>query len=669
MLKMPRPNRRLGQIVQMAQTAHQLGARSAVKTSMEAPTGGVNTRDSLDNMSPSDAITLDNWLPDVGAVRVRFGFNEHTDSDEQKDLLDDGGFETAGGGDPDFFQFWAENAGDGAIAQDAVVFRTGKSCKLTAGPSLDAYVTETEAVTASRNYRLTMWTRGDGTYAGRYRIYDNSNAADIVAVTSTAVTGTTWTKVVVDFDTPVACVEVLIYLYCPGTDTGIAWFDDCTLGHTPAAVQTLMEYTASGTTKIIAAEGGTLWDVTTAGSPTAVSTLCQFSVDKWQHVMHDNKLGMVNGTDTPQQYTHGGGLASLTVTGPTNPVGICSFKSRTYFWDANASSFWYSATNTLGGACTEYQLSRVAPLGGTIVAMTTWSRDGGAGPDDMLAIFLSGGECIVYSGSYPGSDADWGIVGRFEIGQLMSVRSTIKFGGDIYLATEYDHIKLSDVIAGLEARVEQSKISGYVTTAALLYRDYWGWQAVTWPEKKLLIMNVPIESDNSAYHQHVQNTITGAWCRFTGLVSHCWLASGGKLYFGSDDGKVNEYSDTSFDDNGTAINALMETAWTRLDFPEEKSFISIREFYSTDVDITMSNVYQSDFGKYPTNQYPAAVASGSTAWGSAWGSSWAGVFRVSTDWVGVGVFGEWVSMQKKTSTKQDVKYLGLAWLYDRSEAL
>ena len=49
---------------------------------MEPPTGGLNTRESLDNIPERDAVVLENWTPDLGSLRVRGGRREHTDSDD-----------------------------------------------------------------------------------------------------------------------------------------------------------------------------------------------------------------------------------------------------------------------------------------------------------------------------------------------------------------------------------------------------------------------------------------------------------------------------------------------------------------------------------------------------------------------------------------------------------
>lgn len=44
--------------------------------SMPAPVGGLNARDGVANLPPTDAISLINWVPDTGGVRCRKGYRE-----------------------------------------------------------------------------------------------------------------------------------------------------------------------------------------------------------------------------------------------------------------------------------------------------------------------------------------------------------------------------------------------------------------------------------------------------------------------------------------------------------------------------------------------------------------------------------------------------------------
>ena len=124
------------------------------------------------------------------------------------------------------FDDWTENAGTGAVAVETTnVYEGDSAVKLTAGSSADTYLYQDFEVIKGSDYTLTFYTRGDGTYAGRYRIYDVTNSADITATTGTGVTGTTYTAVNADFTVPASCTRARVYFYCPSTNTGIAYFD------------------------------------------------------------------------------------------------------------------------------------------------------------------------------------------------------------------------------------------------------------------------------------------------------------------------------------------------------------------------------------------------------------------------------------------------------------
>lgn len=69
-----------------------------------------------------------------------------------------------------------------------------------------------------------------GAYPGRYRVYDVTNDADIVAITDTSRFGSNqWHRVRKVFYTPAGCTSIKLYLYCPSTDTKQAYFDAVSL--------------------------------------------------------------------------------------------------------------------------------------------------------------------------------------------------------------------------------------------------------------------------------------------------------------------------------------------------------------------------------------------------------------------------------------------------------
>lgn len=150
------------------------------------------------------------------------------DIQSSPNLLSNPGFETAGAGDPDFWANWTEVVSDGALANETVLIHEGSdAAKLTAGATKDTSIFQTITVVAGKKYRLRFWTRGDGTYAGTYTLYDNTNSAYILTPTTTGVAGATYTAVVYEFTAPAGCTSVSIYVGCPTTAGGIAYFDAC----------------------------------------------------------------------------------------------------------------------------------------------------------------------------------------------------------------------------------------------------------------------------------------------------------------------------------------------------------------------------------------------------------------------------------------------------------
>lgn len=140
------------------------------------------------------------------------------------------GFESLGG---TLFTSWSKNAGSaGTVAAESTIVHAGTySAKLIKGDEVEYYpqVMQTIAVSAETAYRLTFWTRGDGSHGGRYRVYDNTNASYIRTAVATGVTGTDWEQVTYDFTTPAGCVSLFIMFSCD-TDVGTAaYFDDASL--------------------------------------------------------------------------------------------------------------------------------------------------------------------------------------------------------------------------------------------------------------------------------------------------------------------------------------------------------------------------------------------------------------------------------------------------------
>ena len=121
---------------------------------------------------------------------------------------------------------WNEYPTTGTIVKEVSVFHTGANAlKLTAGSGATTKVSQTiDPVVPRQTYKLSFWTKGDATNAGRYLVKDLYNDVDIVSLTSTGIVGVVYTLVEVVFVVPLTCDYLEITLQCP--TTGYAYFDD-----------------------------------------------------------------------------------------------------------------------------------------------------------------------------------------------------------------------------------------------------------------------------------------------------------------------------------------------------------------------------------------------------------------------------------------------------------
>jgi hypothetical protein len=149
------------------------------------------------------------------------------------ELLSNGILETLDAG-ADTFEDWTDNGG-GDIDDETTIVKSGNhSAKLTKTAGGNAWLTQDITVVASTDYVLSFDSRGDGSDAGAYRIYDNDAPGDIVAQTTTGNTSTSWEKFVKKFTTPVGCTSVKIYLISnPSTQDAVAYFDNISVKKAP----------------------------------------------------------------------------------------------------------------------------------------------------------------------------------------------------------------------------------------------------------------------------------------------------------------------------------------------------------------------------------------------------------------------------------------------------
>lgn len=434
-------------------------------------------------------------------------------------------------------------------------------------------------------------------------------------------------------------------------------------------VETLAEFINGTNRKLLGFANNKIWNCSATGAASDITNSMTITNNRWQWACMDGKMALVNGTDAPLQIASDGvTVSTLTVSGSgltvTNLIDVNVFKGRSYFIENNSQSFWYSSVNTLGGTLTEFDLSRVGQFGGKLLAMGTWTLDGGAGSDDYAAFFMTSGETLVYQGSDPST---FSLMGVYRIGAPISVRGVVKLGGDLTVITKDGYISLMGALkqARLSDRgILSDQINPAVTDVAKLYSDNFGWQAIHYPRGNMVIFNVPI-STNTTYQQHVFNSNTGAPCRFRGINARCWGLYNDRAYFGGS-GVVYQF-DEGYDDNGANIDCDAQPAWNYLGSrARQKHVTGLQVVLISDGSADAATALGSDF-KTPNVGYvePEQTNSGS-AWGSPWGSPWGGSSgKITKDWRTRNAFGYSIGARVKVRTKgQLVRWAAINYMFE-----
>lgn len=339
------------------------------------------------------------------------------------------------------------------------------------------------------------------------------------------------------------------------------------------------------TPQLLAVADGNIYDITD-GTATDLTAAVGALDEEMIVAAYKSFLIFCNGAQIPRVYDGSTTPApALSATGPSSLAdlrGAVTYRGRVYYWEkpdgTNPQSFWYAAAGAYQGTLTEYPINEFTQ-GGYIVQLANWSVDGGAGIDDNLVVLMSTGEVLIYQGGDPGSASDWALIGVFQIGEPVGVEPASQVGGDLLVLTKDGYVVLSAAIR--EGRYSENSAFSYqinpaAQDAAETYGDNYGWQAILHSGDGLFIVNIPISDTESI--QHVRNTATGAWCKWTGINAVSFATVGDTLYFAGTDGKVYVYGGTS--DNGGFIPMRGTQAYNYFGSPSQKKQVTTVEVQS-----------------------------------------------------------------------------------------
>ena len=430
-------------------------------------------------------------------------------------------------------------------------------------------------------------------------------------------------------------------------------------------VESLMSYKSGATSKLFAATtGGNIFDVTSAGGVGAAA-VSGLSNGQFQYANFGTTGGtflwICNGADAPRHF-NGTSWATPTISGVTSStiVHVTVHKTRLFFVLTNSLKFGYLPVASVAGTVATFDLASIASKGGSLAAIGTWTRDGGAGSDDLAVFLTTEGEAIVYAGTNPASAASWELVGVFNIGRPIGRRCVEKVGADLIVTTENGFLPLSKILPlGLSApsAAISDKISGSVKEAARNFKSTFGWQSALYPKGGYGLFNVP-NSTVRDYHQYVVNLTTGSWCRFTGMNGNAWVVHDGNLYFGGS-GIVNK-ADIGTSDSGAAIEGSGKTSFQYFGGRGVlKQFTLIRPIIASEGALPVSIGFDVDFKNGTSIFTPSSVSSEGAEWDVAtWDvAAWAAGSEPIQTWRSVTGVGYNAAIRIRTSTTNQ----GVTW--------
>lgn len=345
----------------------------------------------------------------------------------------------------------------------------------------------------------------------------------------------------------------------------------------------------------------------------------------------------VNGEDTPFVYD---GVTfeetpALTFASPEGALNpdilsfVWAYKQRLFFIQKDTLDAWYLPVDSIGGELVKLPLGGIFGLGGSLLFGATWSIDSGAqgGLSEQCIFVTTEGEVAVFQGSNPSNASDWSKVGVYRIGKPLGKRAFMRAGGDIVIATTIGFVPISQAIQRDYAALAPAAVSFPIETAwneAVELRTA-PWNCEVWSTAQMVLVAPPTVADTDPII-FVANARTGAWAPFKNWDATCLATWKGRLFFGSQDGKVVE-GNVSGLDQGNAYTGVYVPLFDTLGTSASMKIPSMARF-TIRAQIAVDPLITCQFD-YVTNLPPppdAPLVPVGNQWGNAiWGESvWAG---------------------------------------------
>jgi len=264
------------------------------------------------------------------------------------------------------------------------------------------------------------------------------------------------------------------------------------------------------------------------------------------------------------------GPAGTLVEHGGNLTHVCKYRNRYFFIEANSMNAWYLPLNAVQGALALIPLSGAATKGGKLLYCAAWSIDAGDGIDDKIVFGTDLGEIIVFTGSDPSSAAAWRQEGRYDMSPPMGKNATLSIGGDLLVACVDGILPTSGAITKDRAELELAAVTRAIKSmwrTEVLAKREWAWTMCKWDEYGGIFVTWP-GGDPGKRLCAVVNAATGAWARCTGWDATCFAKLRGDMFFGTQDGKIQQADRSGYDD-GLPYTCTLVGGWEVFQSPSQ----------------------------------------------------------------------------------------------------
>lgn len=397
-------------------------------------------------------------------------------------------------------------------------------------------------------------------------------------------------------------------------------------------VKALMSYRpASGAPKLFASTDAGIYDATTLG---VVGALVSAHASGYLRSLNYRTVGNsfilgVNGSDQLVKYdgTTWATVASFPIVGggtlaTTVLVNLTAFKRRIFLLDGSSLDAYSLPLDSVAGNVDRLPLGGLAQKGGSLVAVGTWTMDGGNGPEDRIVFITSSGQAIVYAGADPTNPDDWFLQGVYDLAEPLGFDCLIKYGGDLLYLSKSGLYPLSQALQKTTVAVAVSdRIRTAFAAAAKAYGGNRGWCMAIDEPNSLLVVNVPITTLGYS-KQFVMNLITKAWTTFQDWNAYAFVYHNGQLYMGMGTKVARAYS--GLNDFGSVITGTTKQAFSYLRYRGiNKQIQLLRPVLKLAGSVSVEMAVDMDFRNDATF--------GPTAFGAGAGAVWAVMGDVDPD--------------------------------------